>query len=251
MKNTSLIWDLPVRLFHWLLAAGAVSAAIISLLLGEHSPLFPYHGIIGLTLALMVLLRIVWGFIGTRHARFSAFLCSPASVIAYLKGILTGAGPRHISHNPASAYAIVAMLALVLALATTGFLMATGNKSLKDLHEILAYTLLGVIGAHILGVAIHTIRHRDNITGSMIHGRKNVDASHAIRSAQPIAAAAFLIITGWWALSLVRSLDTTTNTARLPILGITLQLGENERKSENSKPTDAAVPHPQRDRDDD
>jgi cytochrome b len=109
-----LIWDLPTRLFHWLLSGGFTAAAAISLILGEDSPLFPYHAIIGLTIALMVCLRVIWGIIGTRYARFGTFIFGPGAVVEYMKGTLLGGGKRYIGHNPGSAIAIFALLALAL-----------------------------------------------------------------------------------------------------------------------------------------
>lgn len=231
-----LIWDLPTRLFHWLFASGFSIAAVIALLLGDDSPLFPYHSIIGLTLALMVGLRLIWGVLGTRFARFTSFTYGPAAVLAYLTGVARGTGSRHIGHNPASAYAIYAMLGLIIGLAVTGFMMGTGNDSVKDLHEILAYAMLAVVGAHILGVLVHTIRFKENITASMIHGRKSGDPSIAIRSARPLAAAVFLVIIGAWTLSLMARYDPNTQQTTLPMLGTRISLGEAETESRNHTP---------------
>lgn len=226
--NPVLIWDLPTRLFHWLLSAGFIAAAVIALAIGEHSPLFPYHAIIGLTIALMVVLRVVWGIVGTRYARFGSFIFGPAAVIEYMQGALIGGGKRHLGHNPGSAVAIFALLALVLALAVTGFMMGQGNEAIKEVHEILAWTTVGVVVVHVLGVAFHTIRHRENITASMIHGRKRAGASDAISSAKPIVAVLFLIVAGGWAVGLLRNYNPATQTTTLPLLGTSLQLGENE-----------------------
>lgn len=239
MPRTTRIWDLPVRLFHWALALGFLAAATIALLLGEHSALFPYHAIIGLTLAVMVALRIVWGLIGTRHARFADFAYGPGSVVAYLRGIATGTGRRSLGHNPASAYAIFAMLGLVLAMAATGIAMATGNESAEDLHEILAWVLIGVVAVHILGVIGHTIRHRENITLAMIDGKKDADPAHAIGSSRPIAALVLLAVTAWWAASLSRSFDPSTGLTRIPILGTSLQIGEANEAPGRSADHDA------------
>jgi hypothetical protein len=67
--SRALVWDLPVRLFHWLFAGGFIAAAIIALVLGDDSLLFPFHAIIGLVLVFLVVLRVIWGFIGSRYAR--------------------------------------------------------------------------------------------------------------------------------------------------------------------------------------
>jgi hypothetical protein len=148
-------------------------------------------------------------------------------VVAFLRGIASGAGRRFIGHNPASAYAIFAMLGLVLAMAASGIAMATGNESVEDLHGVLAWVLVGVVAVHILGVIIHTIRHRENITVAMIDGNKDADAAHAISSSRPIAGAILLCLTAGWALALWRSYDPTTGIAHIPLLGTPLQIAED------------------------
>lgn len=223
-----LIWDLPTRLFHWILATGFAVSAILALGLGDDSPLFPYHAIIGLTITLMVVLRIIWGIVGTRYARFGSFIFGPGAVIEYMKGALFGGGKRHIGHNPGSAVAIFALLALVLALAVTGFMMGRGNEAIKEVHEILAWVTVGVVAVHVLGVASHTIRHRENITASMIHGKKHAEPSDAITSGRQLIAVVLLAIAGAWSVGLVRNYTPATQTTTLPLLGTSLQLGENE-----------------------
>ena len=225
-----LIWDLPTRLFHWILAAGFAISAILALGMGDDSPLFPYHAIIGLTIALMVVLRIMWGIVGTRYARFGSFIFGPGAVLEYMRSALFGGGKRHIGHNPGSAIAIFALLALVLALAVTGFMMGQGNEAIKEVHEILAWVTVGVVVVHVLGVALHTIRHRENITASMFNGRKHAEPSEAITSARPIIAVVFLALSGAWAVGLVRNYNPATQTTMLPLLGTSLQLGENENE---------------------
>lgn len=228
--NRVLIWDLPTRLFHWLLSAGFIAAAVIALAIGEHSPLFPYHAIIGLAIALMVCLRVIWGIAGTRYAKFGSFIFGPAAVIQYIQGTLVGGGKRYSGHNPGSALAIFALLALVLALAVTGFMLGRGNESVKKIHDVLAWVTVGVVVAHVLGVALHTIRHRENITLSMIHGKKNAEPSDGITSAKPIIAVVFLAIVGAWAVGLERNYNSSTQTTTLPLIGSVLQLGENENE---------------------
>jgi cytochrome b len=226
--NPVLIWDLPTRLFHWLLSGGFIAAAIIALALGEHSPLFPYHAMIGLTIALMVCLRIIWGIAGTRYAKFGTFIFGPAAVIEYMKGTVVGGGKRYIGHNPGSALAIFALLTLVLAMAVTGIMLGQGNEGVKEVHEVLAWVTVGFVVAHVLGVALHTVRHRENITLSMIHGKKQAEPSDAIASAKPIIAAVFLAIAGAWAGAIIRSYNPAKQTTTLPLIGTVLQLGENE-----------------------
>lgn len=222
----TLVWDLPVRVFHWLFAAGFAAAAVISLILGEHSPLFPYHAIIGLVLGAMVVLRIVWGIIGPRWARFGSFVFGPGEVARYTIGALVGGGKRYIGHNPGSAVAIFAMLALMLGLAVTGIMMGRGNEGPKELHELMAYAMCAVVIVHILGVVLHTVRHKENLTLSMIRGTKDVDAAEGIGSARPIAAAVFVVLVGVLAFGLVRNYDAARQFTRLPVVGMVLQIGE-------------------------
>ena len=225
-----LIWDLPTRLFHWLLGAGFAAAAVFALVLGEHSPLFPYHAIIGLTLGVMVILRVVWGFFGSRYARFGSFAFGPGSVFEYTKGVLLGGGKRYVGHNPGSAWAIFAMLLLLGCLTVTGFMTARGNEAIKEVHEVCAYAMIGMVVAHVLGVLIHTVRYRENITASMIHGRKIAEPAYDIGSAHTVVAVVFLLIAGTWAFGLIRNYNPTTQSTVLPILGTALQLGEAENE---------------------
>jgi cytochrome b len=225
----TLVWDLPVRVFHWLLAGGFTAAALIAFLTDDEGALFPYHAMIGLTLAFLVVLRIVWGFVGTRHARFSSFLFGPRAVVEYLWGAVSGRGKRFAGHNPGAAYAILAMLGLVLGLAVTGVMMGRGNKSVKEVHELMAWSMLVVVGVHIVGVLLYTLRYHENITRAMIDGYAPADPSQGIRSARPLAAAVLIALTGLWATGLCRSYNAGSRAASFPLLG-SLQLGESEHE---------------------
>jgi cytochrome b len=238
-----LIWDLPTRLFHWLLSSGFIVAATISLLLGDDSPLFPYHAIIGLIIALMVCLRVIWGVVGTRYARFGTFVFGPGAVMEYMKSTIVGGGKRYVGHNPGSAVAIFALLALVLAMAITGVMLGQGNESVKDLHEILAWVAVGCVVVHVLGVAFHTLRHRENIVASMIHGKKDAEPSDEIASSKPVIAVMFLAIAGAWAVGLIRNYNPSTKTTTLPLIGTVLQLGENENESDGAKNNSGNAKH--------
>jgi cytochrome b len=227
-----LIWDLPTRLFHILLALGFVSAASIALFVSDESPVFPFHAMIGLVLALMVVLRIAWGFVGTRYTHFSSFTPPPNVVFAYFHGLAqppSKAQPNpNQGHNPGSAYGIFAMLAVVLGLAVTGYLMARGNGSLEEVHEVLAYTMVGLVIMHIVGVLVHVVRHRENIIASMIDGKKDGEPQQRIASGEPIAALIFLAIVGAWGSALFRNYDAATRTTRLPFSRMALELGDAE-----------------------
>lgn len=224
-----LVWDLSTRVIHWLMAAGFAGAATIALVLGDESPLFPFHAIIGLALALLVLLRVAWGLLGTRYARFGSLGFGPVALAGYMKGAVLGGAKRYMGHNPGSAYAAIAMLAILAGLAVTGFMLGRGKEGVKEVHELLAYAMLAVVGLHLLGIAAHTLRHRENIAASMVHGRKAGDEAAGIPSAHPAAGFAVVALTLAWVSLVYANFDSTTQTTRLPLLG-QLQLGEGEHE---------------------
>lgn len=227
-ENKVLIWDIPTRIFHWLLVFGFVAAAFLAFVFGEHSPLFPYHALVGFILGAMVVLRVIWGFVGTRYARFPSFLFSPGAVFNYATEVLRGVGVPHVGHNPGSAYAIFAMLFMMLGLPLSGIMMGQGGEAFEEVHEFLAYAMILVVVVHILGVVLHTIRHKENITASMVHGRKAADPADAIASSRPIAALLFVCIVSIWAWGLVANYDARTQIIRLPVFGTELKFGERE-----------------------
>jgi cytochrome b len=140
-----LVWDLPTRLFHWLLAGSFVAAFAIANVVDDDSSTFAVHMLLGAVMGLMVVLRVLWGFVGSRYARFGSFAFGPGDVLAYLKGTVSGEGKRYIGHNPGSSVAIWAMLGLTLGLGVSGALMST-NEALEEVHEVLAYALLASRG---------------------------------------------------------------------------------------------------------
>ncbi|MCC6229999.1 MAG: cytochrome b/b6 domain-containing protein [Phycisphaerales bacterium] len=226
------IWDLPIRLWHWILTGSLIAASVISLAFGEHSSLFPYHSMLGLVMGLMVVLRIFWGVIGTRHARFASLAFGPGALLSYLRGAAFGGAPRFAGHNPGAAYATIAMLILILVICGTGIALSQGNEGIKELHEISVYALLAVAGAHILGVIAHTVRHHEPIALSMIHGKKIAEPDQAITSSRPVPALVFLLLVGGWAFMLARDYDPATQSTSIPFTSFKLQLGEAEGQEE-------------------
>lgn len=229
-----LVWDLPVRLFHWLLVAGLFGAVIIVYGFGDHSPQFPYHALFGLTIVLMVVLRIIWGIAGTRYAKFSSFLYGPGKVIGYLKDVFTNGSTSFVGHNPGSSWAIYIMLICILMLGITGFRMGQGFEEVKKFHEFFATALMITVSAHILGIIVHTIRKKENITAGMIHGKKAVEEKDSIPSAKPIIAILFVLITLAWGYGVFSNYNAATGVAKLPVIGTSLQIGEDEKEEKKS-----------------
>ncbi|MBS0571540.1 MAG: cytochrome b/b6 domain-containing protein [Proteobacteria bacterium] len=168
--GTVRVWDPFVRIFHWTL----VSAFFGAYLLGEDGG--TVHQWLGYTVLGLVALRIVWGVIGTPHARFANFIPSPRRLLAYAKDLAARREARHLGHNPAGAVMIVALLLTVAATGITGWLQTTdafwGSQVMEDVHEVFANTMLALIGLHVAGVLYSSLRHRENLVRAMFTGRK-------------------------------------------------------------------------------
>jgi cytochrome b len=223
-----LIWDLPTRLFHGLLTVGFIACFAIAQFSGEHSTWFPVHMLLGIILGTVVLLRVMWGFVGSRYARFDELLFTPGTLWKYIQGAIARTAPRYVGHNPGSSYAILAMLLLVGVVVTTGLLMSNAVEEAEEVHAIAAYVLLAVVVLHVLGVVWHTIRHRENITLSMITGRREGQPADAIGSSRPLAALAFVALVGFLAVGLFRNYDQANSQTKLPFIGTVIHLGEEE-----------------------
>lgn len=220
------VWDLPTRLLHWLLAGSFLGAFAIATLAGEHSASFPVHMLLGAVAAFVVLLRLVWGFIGSKHARFGSFRFGPRAVLAYLRG----STERFAGHNPANAWAALAMLGLTVGIAITGALIPSAGHAMKEVHEVFVYAMLGVVGMHLAGLAWHTLRKRENIALGMLDGKKLARTDQAIAALHPIVALVFVALTGAWTAGLVRGYDASTHRLTLPIVGQSIEIGGGEKK---------------------
>lgn len=192
-----LVWDAPVRVFHWLMVlcfAGAyLTAEIDSWRL--------VHVTLGYTMAGLVAFRVVWGLAGTRYARFSAFVRGPRSVLAYLRALAGGHPAHHTGHNPAGALAILALLLLTVLVAATGWAIdaAAGGEAFEEVHEVLANLMLAVVGLHVAAVLASSWLHRENLVAAMISGRKAGEPGDAIRSARRGVALVLLVcVLGFW-----------------------------------------------------
>jgi cytochrome b len=167
---TVQVWDPFVRIFHWSL----VALFTVAFVTGDK--IERVHIAVGYTLAGLVVARIIWGFIGSRHARFSDFVRPPAETLDYIRNAVRGRAPRYIGHNPAGGLMTIALLGMVLAISGTGFMMTTnafwGAEWVEDLHEGLVYATLGLIALHVAGVIVTSIEHRENLVRAMLTGRK-------------------------------------------------------------------------------
>lgn len=192
-----LVWDAPVRVFHWLMVLSFAGAYLTA----ESERWQLLHVTLGYTMAGLVVFRIFWGLVGTRYARFSSFVRSPAEVGRYLKGLFSGRAERHAGHNPAGAIAILALLGLALGVAITGWALYNdaGGHWLEEVHEAMASIMLAVVGVHVAGVLISSLLHRENLVSAMIGGRKQGSPQESISSAwRSVAALMLVAVLGFW-----------------------------------------------------
>jgi cytochrome b len=215
-------------LFHLFLATGFLLSFAIVKFGGEHSELFPYHMMLGIVLGAMVSLRVIWGFLGTKYARFSSLQLNPLDLVRYARTALSKRGPQYTGHNPASSYAILIMLALAGVLVASGLLMTRGGEGAEEVHASAAYLLLAVAAIHVLGVIWYSIRHRQNISWSMVTGYKVGEPQEAIRTGRPVVAIGFAAAVLMLLAGLVRNYDEAQGTTTLPVTGTVIHLGESD-----------------------
>ena len=192
-----LVWDAPVRVFHWLMVLSFAGAYLSA----ESERWRLLHVTLGYSMAGLVMFRILWGLLGTRHARFSSFVRGPKAVARYLGAALRGQPEHHTGHNLAGALAIVALLALTLAVAASGWASynEVAGEWLKNIHEAVANLMLAVVGLHIAGVLVSSRLHRENLALAMLNGRKLGTPAEGIRRAwRSVAALMLLAVLGFW-----------------------------------------------------
>jgi cytochrome b len=185
-----LVWDLPTRAFHWLLALSFAGAFLTA----ESERYRDVHVMLGYTMLGLVAFRLVWGLIGTRYARFWSFAFGPRSVLAYLKALFTRSPQHYLGHNPAGSWAIYALLALSVLAGASGYATYNdiGGHWMEDVHETLANALLGVVIVHIAGVFVSSVLHRENLVRSMLTGYKSGRLGDGIRYRHRVIGAALL-----------------------------------------------------------
>ena len=193
-----LVWDAPVRVFHWLM----VLSFAVAYLSAESETWRLVHVSLGYTMVGLVIFRLAWGLAGTRYARFVEFVHGPKTVIRYLRAMLRRQPQHHIGHNPIGALSIVAVLALTLAVGASGWAAynAMAGEWVAELHEAVSSGMLLVVGVHVAGVVMASRMHGENLARSMVTGHKLAAPEDGIRSAWWSLAAVMLaaVFTFWW-----------------------------------------------------
>ena len=196
-KTKILVWDAPVRVFHWLLVLSFAGAYLTA----ESEYWRLAHVSLGYTMGGLVAFRLLWGLVGTRYARFASFVRGPAAVRRYLGSILRGRPEHHVGHNPAGAVAIVLLLLLSLATVATGWTIYNdiGGHWLEELHEGAANAMLLLVGVHVAGVVLAGWLHREHLVRAMLDGRKEGAPNQGIRwSWWPLAWLLLLAVLAFW-----------------------------------------------------
>lgn len=164
------VWDPLVRIFHWSL----VALFTFSFVTGDEWK--SAHILSGYAIGSLLVIRILWGLVGTRHARFASFTYSPRTIMAFLKDSLSMKAKRYVGHNPAGGAMVILLIAMISGIVTTGYMMTTdtfwGIEWVEDVHKALVYSTLGLIVLHVAGVVLASLEHRENLARAMITGWK-------------------------------------------------------------------------------
>lgn len=184
-QNYVKVWDIPLRIFHWLLVSGFLVAYL------TEDELLTVHVWAGYLVIALLFFRLVWGFTGTRYARFSSFLCSPEESMAYIRDLISLKAKRTIGHNPAGAAMILLLLVSLALTSITGLavygadqaagpLADIGNRHEKlweELHEFFANFTLFLVFLHVFGVLVGSYLHRENLIKAMWNGKKKQECN--------------------------------------------------------------------------
>lgn len=208
-----LVWDIPTRFFHWLLATSFVVAWLSS----ESDQWLSVHSFFGYLMLGLIVFRLIWGVAGGHYARFASFWYGPRAGLAYLRQMLAGRAQRYIGHNPAGSQAIFLLLALGLAVGLTGIFTLGGEEQqgtaagltgiaagriFKEAHEAVATLMLLAVIGHLLGIALESWLHKESLPRAMLTGLKeaagDTPASRPYRRVGVFLVLAVTAFGAWW-----------------------------------------------------
>ena len=219
-RHRVLVWDLPTRLFHWVLV-GLVAFTVGSGKLGGNA--MTYHLWGGFAILVLVLFRVLWGLAGGRHARFRDFVRGPRAVTAYASSLLKRDAQRYLGHNPLGGWSILALLLVLLIQAATGLfanddiltegplavqVSKAASDALTRVHRFNQQVLLALVAIHVAAVFFYLAIKRENLIMPMITGRKSWHARIAPVGGHPLLALALLLVVAVILYGLVFALGT-------------------------------------------
>jgi len=211
-----MVWDLPLRLFHWFMVAVVTTAGLTGFL--APASWLDVHVYAGYGLGLALAFRLVWGFIGSHYSKFATFPLAIRDALGHLRLLLGGKSPAQPGHNPIGAWMIAVLITVLTALLLTGLVALGGQEKLgplafmtsyrtghlaKEVHEFAAWALVGVVAIHLLGVFVENVVFRHPVLRAMLTGRKVApdqapqiqDHSHAGRGLIVLALTGGLLLT--------------------------------------------------------
>ena len=179
MIQRILVWDVPTRVFHWLLVLSFGGAFLTA----ESERYRDIHVVLGYTLLGLIAFRLLWGFFGTRYAQFRSFLFKPGEIVTYVRSLFKGKPAHYVGHNPAGSVAIWLLLILGISSGVSGVMLFQdiGGEAVEELHEFVSNAMLAVVLIHIVGVLVSSLMHRENLVRSMITGYKSAKPDQGIR----------------------------------------------------------------------
>ena len=175
---TVKVWDWPVRVFHWTLAASVIGAFVT----GESEDFERLHQTLGWVAAGLIAFRVVWGLIGTRYARFTEFVRAPQAVWAYVKSLRSDQPQHFVGHNPVGAVAVIVLMGLTALSVYTGWLALADDAAewVEEAHDLAANTLITLVLVHVMGVLWSSRTHGENLLKAMLTGRKTAQSQAGI-----------------------------------------------------------------------
>lgn len=225
------VYDLPLRAFHWLFGILFIFSFSVGNYVDDDSWLYAYHMLSGITMSFMVVLRIIWGFVGSRYSRFSSFKLKPAELVGYFKAVISGRAKRELGHNSASSYAGIGMFFVTFLLLTSGLFMLNdiGDDFIKEVHEVLSLVFLIIVLFHIAGVVFHQFRNKDGLITSMFTGKKD-----KVEDQLPIddkrLGSFFLFVFLLLSFTTYLGFSYNSKTNHLSLFGTDLSLGEKDNE---------------------
>ncbi|MDD5384110.1 MAG: cytochrome b/b6 domain-containing protein [Gallionella sp.] len=174
-----LVWDVPTRVFHWLLVLSFTGAYLTA----ESELDRDIHVVLGYTLLGLIVFRLLWGFFGTRYAQFRSFLFKPGEIVAYSLSMLKGKPAHYIGHNPLGSVSVWLLLGLGILSGVSGVMIFQdiGGDALEEMHEFVSNAMLAVVLIHIAGVVVSSVLHRENLVRAMVTGFKSAEPEQGIR----------------------------------------------------------------------
>lgn len=181
MSAQVTVWDPFVRVFHWTLVVGFAVAYL------TEDDLLTVHVWAGYVVGILVVARIIWGFIGSPHARFADFVYAPSTALNYVRELLRFRGARYLGHSPGGGYMVILLLILVGATVVTGLIVYGGEQqagplagmfteatgeAMEEWHEVISNITLGLIVIHISAVLLASFAHHENLVRAMVTGKK-------------------------------------------------------------------------------